>query len=116
MGEAVTSSLVTVVLPVHNSATDLPVAIQTILAQTFTDFELLAINNGSTHGTAAVLNGLRDPRVLKRTEEWNWWLRWGQGRDFVFIVQPLARTDLPHHKRWRRDTSAPGEGSASLWQ
>jgi len=54
---------VSVVLSVHNGAADLPRAVDTILTQTFSDFELIAINNGSTDGTAAVLDGLRDPRV-----------------------------------------------------
>ena len=54
---------VSVVLSVHNGAVDLQKAIDTILTQTFSDFELIAINNGSTDGTAAVLDGLRDPRV-----------------------------------------------------
>jgi glycosyltransferase involved in cell wall biosynthesis len=54
---------VSVVLSVHNGAADLPKAIDTILTQTFTDFELIAINNGSTDGTATVLDGLRDPRL-----------------------------------------------------
>src|ERR1700719_3127 len=58
-----TPPLVSVVLSVHNGAADLPKAVDTILAQTFSDFELIAINNGSTDGTAAVLDGLRDPRV-----------------------------------------------------
>jgi len=58
-----TSPLVSVVLPVCNGAADLPVAIDTILKQTFADFELIAINDGSSDGTAAVLDGLRDPRV-----------------------------------------------------
>jgi cellulose synthase/poly-beta-1,6-N-acetylglucosamine synthase-like glycosyltransferase len=58
-----THPLVSVVLSVHNGAADLPRAVDTILAQTFRDFELIAINNGSTDGTAAVLDDLRDPRV-----------------------------------------------------
>jgi glycosyltransferase involved in cell wall biosynthesis len=58
-----TSPRVSVVLSVRNGAADLPKAIDTILTQTFTDFELIAINNGSSDGTAAVLDHLRDPRL-----------------------------------------------------
>jgi cellulose synthase/poly-beta-1,6-N-acetylglucosamine synthase-like glycosyltransferase len=58
-----TNPLVSVVLSVHNGAADLPKAVDTILAQTFSNFELIAINNGSTDGTAAVLDGIRDTRV-----------------------------------------------------
>src|SRR5262249_61801204 len=58
-----TSPLVSVVLPVRNGAADLPKAMDTILAQTFTDFELIVVNDGSTDGTAAGLDAIRDPRV-----------------------------------------------------
>jgi GT2 family glycosyltransferase len=54
---------VSVVLSVRNGAADLPRAVSTILSQTFSDFELIAINNGSTDGTAAVLDNLGDPRL-----------------------------------------------------
>lgn len=54
---------VSVILSVRNGGTDLPKAIATILAQTFTDFELIAINNGSTDQTAEYLDGIEDPRV-----------------------------------------------------
>ena len=54
---------VSVVLSVRNGANDLFRAIDTILRQTFSDLELIAINNGSTDGTASVLDDLRDPRV-----------------------------------------------------
>jgi glycosyltransferase involved in cell wall biosynthesis len=57
------SPLVSVVLFVRNGAADLRKAVDTILAQTFSGFELIAINDGSTDGTAPVLDGLRDPRV-----------------------------------------------------
>jgi Glycosyl transferase family 2 len=58
-----TQPQVSVVLSVHNGAADLSKAVETILGQTFADFELIAINNGSIDGTAAILDGLRDPRV-----------------------------------------------------
>jgi glycosyltransferase involved in cell wall biosynthesis len=54
---------VSVVLSVRNGGTDLPQALGTILNQSFTDFELIAINNGSTDGTHEFLNQVTDPRV-----------------------------------------------------
>jgi hypothetical protein len=54
---------VSVVLSVRNGGADLPKAIDSILSQTFASFELIAINNGSTDGTAAYLDGIADSRV-----------------------------------------------------
>jgi hypothetical protein len=54
---------VSVVLSVRNGGRDLPQALGTILNQSFVDFELIAINNGSTDGTGAYLDGIADRRV-----------------------------------------------------
>src|SRR5579871_6531806 len=54
---------VSVVLSVRNGGADLPKAIGSILAQSFTDFELIAINNGSTDGTRSYLDSIADPRL-----------------------------------------------------
>lgn len=54
---------VSVVLSVRNGGIDLPKAVETILNQSFTDFELIAINNGSTDGTREFLDQVADPRV-----------------------------------------------------
>lgn len=57
--------LISVLLPAYNCAGTLADAVESILAQTLGDFELIVVNDGSTDGTAAVLDGLaaRDARV-----------------------------------------------------
>jgi glycosyltransferase involved in cell wall biosynthesis len=57
--------LVSVVLPVYNGEKYLADAINSILAQTFSDFELILIDDGSTDGSPKILQAYeqRDPRV-----------------------------------------------------
>jgi hypothetical protein len=54
---------ISVILSVRNGGADLPKAVDSILAQSFTNFELIAINNGSTDGTRSYLDGISDSRV-----------------------------------------------------
>ena len=57
------SPLVSVLMPTFNAASTLEHAIGSILAQTFTDFELLVVDDGSTDETPAVLAAQADPRI-----------------------------------------------------
>ncbi|GAB7079685.1 glycosyltransferase [Megalodesulfovibrio paquesii] len=56
---------VSVLMPVYNAATTLAKAVDSILAQTEANFELLAVDNGSTDDTLAMLQAYaaRDSRV-----------------------------------------------------
>jgi glycosyltransferase involved in cell wall biosynthesis len=54
---------VTVILPVYNAEAFLKEAIDSILAQTFTDFELLIINDGSTDSSDQIISSYDDPRI-----------------------------------------------------
>jgi len=54
---------VSVVLPVYNCPRYVGQAIDCVLAQTFTDFELIVIDDGSTDETPSVLKRYTDPRV-----------------------------------------------------
>lgn len=56
-------SLLTIGIPVFNALPYLADSVQSILAQTYRDFELLIINDGSTDGSLAYLQSLRDPRL-----------------------------------------------------
>jgi glycosyltransferase involved in cell wall biosynthesis len=52
-----------VVLPAYNAAEFLRPAIESILAQTFDDFELIVIDDGSTDNTAEILASFDDSRI-----------------------------------------------------
>lgn len=54
---------VTVLLPVYNGQNYLREAITSILGQTYTQFELLIINDASTDASEAVIRSFNDPRI-----------------------------------------------------
>jgi hypothetical protein len=60
---SLTSPRVTVVVPTFNRARLLPVAVESVLAQTYGDFRLLIADNASTDGTAEVVARYDDPRI-----------------------------------------------------
>ncbi len=65
-----TSPRVTVVIPTFNRARFLPVAVDSVLAQTFGDFRLLIADNASTDETPEIVARYDDPRIdyVRRAE------------------------------------------------
>jgi glycosyltransferase involved in cell wall biosynthesis len=55
---------VSIIFPANNSADGLPAAIESILNQTYPDFELIIVDDGSTDITPGLLAGLTDPRIV----------------------------------------------------
>jgi glycosyltransferase involved in cell wall biosynthesis len=62
---------VSVVMAAYNSGEHLAEAVDSVLAQTFTDFELIIIDDGSTDDTAAILNSYGDRRIVRLVNERN---------------------------------------------
>lgn len=58
---------VSVFIPVRNREGLIATAVDSILAQTYTDFELLVVDDGSTDATVRVLEAYRDPRLRIET-------------------------------------------------
>lgn len=55
--------LVSVILPVYNGLPYLVEAIDSVLSQSLSDFELIIINDGSTDNSTATIEKLDDPRI-----------------------------------------------------
>ena len=62
---------VSVVMPVYNGALYLREAVDSVLAQTFCDFELIVIDDCSTDATPAILASYDDPRIRVLRNEKN---------------------------------------------
>lgn len=88
-----TAPLVTIAIPTQNRAALLAEAIDSALAQTFHDFEVLVSDDASTDGTGELVAGYDDPRVryvrheakLGMTGNWNYGWEHARGR-YVTIL------------------------------
>jgi len=59
---------VSIVLPTHDRLDFLREAVASVLAQTFAEWELIVVDDGSTDGSVAWLDSLGDPRIVIVTE------------------------------------------------
>ena len=55
--------MVSIILPTYNRAKLLPESIRSVLQQTFADFELLIIDDGSEDDTKEIVQAIADPRI-----------------------------------------------------
>ncbi|CAG5007983.1 D-inositol-3-phosphate glycosyltransferase [Dyadobacter sp. CECT 9275] len=62
---------VTVLMPVYNAQAFLNKAMESILCQTFTNFEFLIINDGSTDNSENIIQSYSDPRISYYRNEKN---------------------------------------------
>ena len=84
----------TVLMPVYNTAPYLREATDSILRQTFADFELLAIDDGSTDESVAILQSYTDPRLRIVRNERNLGLIATLNKGLDLIQSPyIARMD-----------------------
>lgn len=95
-----------IVLPTYNRADILPLAIQSVLNQTFEDFELVISNGGSTDETRLIVSGIKDDRIsyfesaekLSMAQNYEFALNQAKGKfvvffsdDDAFVPQMLAK-------------------------
>lgn len=87
---------VSILIPTYNYARYLPEAIESVLAQDFTDFELIVADDCSTDNTEAVcreyerkdsrIRFVRHEKNLGMVENWNWCLQQAGGRYIKYML------------------------------
>ncbi len=98
----------TVFMPVYNAATHLEDAIASVLAQSFEDFELLVVDDGSTDESMEVVRGFRDKRIRIEAqannrgliETLNSGIRMARGS----LLARMDADDLSHPERFAMQT------------
>ncbi len=57
------SPQVSVILPTYNRAQSIVTSVESVLSQTYEDFELIVVDDGSTDGTRETIDRFEDPRL-----------------------------------------------------
>src|SRR6266508_3534238 len=61
---------ISVVIPTYNAAATLPETLESVFGQSFTDFEVIVVDDGSTDATPDILAAYEDRiRVLRKVNE-----------------------------------------------
>lgn len=105
---AMSAPFFSVIIPVYNRAPVLGVAIASVLAQSFQDFEIVVVDDGSKDDPAAVAASFADPRIrLIRQENKGGGAARNTGIDAATgrYIAPLDSDDvfLPHHLQTMKD-------------
>ena len=55
--------MISVVIPLYNKEKQIANTLRSVFAQTYTDYEIIVVNDGSTDNSVAVVESLNDPRI-----------------------------------------------------
>ncbi len=123
MDENLKVPVISVVMPVYNGEKYLREAIDSILNQTFTDFELLIINDGSSDSTEKIIQSYHDDRIVYIKNEQNLGLikTLNKGLDLAkgeFIAR-MDQDDISSHERFTKQIALfeknPEIGVCGTW-
>ncbi|HDZ69372.1 MAG TPA: glycosyltransferase, partial [Phycisphaerales bacterium] len=64
-----TNTLVSVIMPAYNAAEYITEAIESVLTQSYRNFELVIVNDGSTDNTKDIIAGFKDERIKYSYQE-----------------------------------------------
>ena len=110
--------LVSVIMPVYNGANTIKVALQSLLAQSYSNWECIIVNDGSTDNTIHILQAYNDNRIRIVNFERNT----GRGKARNEALQHctgeylcfLDADDFLHPDKLKKQVSTLQEGNCSM--
>jgi glycosyltransferase involved in cell wall biosynthesis len=119
----ITKPKISVMMPVWNGERYIADAIASILSQTYTDFELLVLNDGSTDKTVEIVQSFNDPRIRIINNEKNQGTVLTRNNGLTHCrgeyVAMLDADDLAHPTRFQKQVdfldSHPDFGIVGSW-
>jgi len=101
--------MVSILMPTHNAAAFVAASVDSLLAQTFRDFELIIVDDGSTDTTLDILAGIEDPRLVVIASQENLGPVHARNRAFAAArgryIAALDADDLCHPDRLARQVA-----------
>ena len=96
-------------MPVYNAESFLEEAINSILRQTFYDFEFIIINDGSTDKTEEIILSYKDSRILYQKNEKNSGIVYTLNKGFSIAsgmyIARMDADDIAHNDRFEKQVS-----------
>ncbi len=95
-----------ILMPVYNGARYIKPAIESLLHQTFTDFELVVVDDGSTDQSHEILASFSDPRIRVLRNDCNRGIVYSRNRALSEArgryIAPFDADDIAHPRKFER--------------
>lgn len=101
-----TTPTLSIIMPVYNAEAYLREALESILAQSFTDFELIIVEDGSTDNSRDVINSFTDNRIRVLYNDGNQGIVYTRNRGIAAArgryIAPFDADDIAHPEKFAK--------------
>ena len=101
-----TAPTLSIIMPVYNAEAYLREAVESILAQSFTDFELIIVEDGSTDNSREVIEGFNDSRIQVLYNDGNQGIVFTRNRGMAAArgryIAPFDADDIAHPEKFAK--------------